>query len=43
MARKRKRKSQPVRIGEILPDVMADILSRCEGQKKRRVRGRKKR
>jgi len=43
MTRRRKRKSQPVRIGDILPEVMDDILSRCERQKKRRVRKRRKR
>lgn len=43
MAKKRKRKSQPVRIGLIIPEVMDDILRRCERRKKRRSRGRKKR
>jgi len=42
MARRRKRKSEPVLIGEILPEVMANIKKRMMRQRNRRNDGGKK-
>jgi len=42
MARRRKRKSEPVRIGEILPGVLAKIKKRMLCQRSNRTDGGKK-
>lgn len=42
MAKRRKRISQPVRIGEILPEVMAEIKKRMMRHRRHRNDGGKK-